>query len=89
MQDEGISDISVTHHRILGLSGKDLQDIVELTGLMLAHVETRIDEERARVLEVVRTKPLKEILSQNSTFTMPNRPNPFRPRSRGARKKKE
>lgn len=63
VQDEGIIAIGCEHHRIVGLSTQDLNDIVELTTVMLQYVEQRLEEEKKRLLEIVRKMPLDQVLA--------------------------
>jgi hypothetical protein len=64
VREEGIESISCQHRRVIGLSGDELNGILELTAAMLVYVEARLAEERAKVLEAVRRMPLGEILAR-------------------------
>ncbi len=63
VKDEGITAIEARHVRIVGLGVDDLNSIVEITSVILGHVEARIREEKAKVLAIVRRKPIEEVLA--------------------------
>ncbi len=79
VKEEGISDIQSTHHRIIGLSEQDLEDVIELTAVLLANIGSRIDAERARLLQIVRTMPLDKVLVGRRDFVLSS-PDPAKPR---------
>jgi hypothetical protein len=62
-KEEGITSIECNHSRITGLSSDDVEAVVELTTEMLVYVDTRLKEEKAKVLEIVRKIPLETVLS--------------------------
>ena len=62
--DEGISSIECNHTRITGLSSADLEDVIELTTAILSYVDSRLEEEKAKVLEIVRRIPIEKLLNQ-------------------------
>jgi hypothetical protein len=59
----GIQSISVQQDRLVGLSIPDLENIQNLADTVLAIVNARIDAEKARVLEIVRGRPIGEVLA--------------------------
>jgi hypothetical protein len=63
VREEGITSIGCSHGRVSGLSSKDIEDVIELTTLMLKHVEARMFQEQARLLVLVREMPLDDVLS--------------------------
>jgi hypothetical protein len=63
VREEGITSIGCSHGRVAGLSSEHLDDVIELTTLMLRHVEARMSQEQARLLELVREMPLDVVLS--------------------------
>ena len=72
--DEGITSIGCSHARVMGLSPQDLDDVVELTTLMLKHVESRMSQEQKRLLKIVRDMPLETVLAgQQKAFVVNNR----------------
>lgn len=62
VKDEGITSISCSHHRVIGLGAGELDDVVELTTALLEYVGTRLAAERERVLNAVRQMPLEKVL---------------------------
>jgi hypothetical protein len=60
---EGITAVECIHGSIIGLSTDDLHDILDLTSSLLTFVEKRLQEEKARVLEVVRQMPIAQVLA--------------------------
>jgi hypothetical protein len=65
VREEGIEQIQCNHNRVLVLSQDDIDAIIELTTLLLGHVESRLEEEKKKVLAVVRAIPLDEILGDS------------------------
>lgn len=63
VQNEGITSVSAEHHRVTGLSFKDVCDVVELCEVLLAYVDGEINKEQARLLSIIRSMPLEKILS--------------------------
>jgi len=66
VQKEGISGVSAAHYRVIGLSSKDVSDVVELCKALLTYVEDNIEKEQKRLLAVLRAMPLMEVLSRPS-----------------------
>ena len=72
VREEGITSISCGGARVLGLSSSDLNDVVELSEIMLKHVEKRMAAEQERLLPIVRNMPLDEVLtSGHKSFSVP------------------
>lgn len=63
VQFEGITAISCSHDRVIGLSNDDIETVVELTRILLDFVKQRIKAEEARLLSIVRAMPLADVLS--------------------------
>lgn len=63
VKEEGITSIECNHSRVMGLSLGDVEAVIELTTEMLVYVDTRLKEEKAKVLEIVRKIPLETVLS--------------------------
>ena len=63
VQEEGITGISYGGGRVVGLSGADVAAIIELTTVLQAHIESQIAAEQARLLPIVRSLPLEEVLA--------------------------
>jgi hypothetical protein len=51
---EGITAIECMHGRIVGLSGEDVRGIIELANAWLEYVQQKLQEEKAKLLEIVR-----------------------------------
>ena len=64
VQEEGITSVECNHKRFVGLSPANLEDVIELTTTLLSYVDGCLEDEKARVLEIVRTMPLDEVLSK-------------------------
>jgi hypothetical protein len=60
--EEGFTDVSCSHARVVGLNGQRMNDLVELCGVFLSDVEQRIEAERRRLLALFRAMPLGELL---------------------------
>lgn len=63
VKDEGITGISYGGGRVVSLSGADVAAIIELTTLLEAHIESQISVEQARLLPIVRSMPLEQVLA--------------------------
>ena len=63
VKEEGITSISYGGGRVTGLSGTDLNDVIELTNVFQAHVDAQIAREQERLLAIVRKMPLEEVLA--------------------------
>jgi hypothetical protein len=55
---EGFTSISVTHGRVASLSSADA--VINLSEKILAFVAARMEEENARILELVRSQPISD-----------------------------
>jgi hypothetical protein len=63
VKEEGISGISYGGGRVVSLSGADVAAIIELTTLLQTHVESQVAAEQARLLPIVRSMPLEQVLA--------------------------
>ena len=63
VKDEGITSVECNHTRISGLSSADIEAVIELTTAMLEYVEESLAKEKAKVLAIVRSMPLENVLS--------------------------
>jgi hypothetical protein len=69
---EGITSISCNSHRVVGLSSADVESVIELTTLLLDHLNATVRDEEQRLLKIVRDKPLAEILTGKQRSFTPN-----------------
>jgi hypothetical protein len=76
VQNEGVDAIECNHHRVIGLSVEDLNNIIELTCKMLEHVEIRLREEKAKLLKIVRQMPLDKVLAGTGRPIVPDTSDP-------------
>ena len=63
VKEEGITGISYGGGRVVSLSGVDVAAIIELTTLLQGHVESQIVAEQARLVPIVRSMPLDQVLA--------------------------
>jgi hypothetical protein len=63
VNEEGITAISYGSGRVMGLSGIDLKNVVELTTVLGAYVHSLIAKEQEHLLVIVRKMPLEEVLA--------------------------
>lgn len=63
VREEGITSIGCSHSRVAGLSPRELDSVVELSTLMLKHVESRMAQEKTRLLSIVREMSLDAVLA--------------------------
>jgi hypothetical protein len=83
VQEEGVTSIECNHRRIVGLSEQDLMDIIDLASTWLTYVQQKQNEEKARLLPIVRKIPL-ECLFQSAPRPTPA-PDTSEPQSRRKR----
>lgn len=62
VNEEGIISVSCGGGRVTGLSTEEVGAIIELTNVFEIHVRTRISGEQDRLLPIVRSLPLEDIL---------------------------
>jgi len=63
VQDEGISSVDCIHHRVAGLSERELHDIIELATALIEYVDNQLKTEKKKMLEIVRRMPVSEVLA--------------------------
>lgn len=64
VNEDGIASISVQHHRVMGLSSADLDNLITLATKIEKHVEELMKSEKNKVLARVRLRPIEEVLRQ-------------------------
>lgn len=62
VKEEGITSISYGGGRVTGLGGAEVNAIIELTNVFEAHVQSQITTEQDRLLPIVRSMPLEDVL---------------------------
>ena len=85
VQDEGITSIECNHTRVIGLSGAAVDHMLAITDALLRHVDRRIDNEKDRLLPLVRAKPLDDVLRGAAPRAGVGAPRPDRSRERPKR----
>jgi hypothetical protein len=86
VKEEGIDSIECNHSRIIGLSERDYEDIIELASAWLRYVEPKIKDEKVRLLPIVRKIPLEQLLQGVPRVFLPDASKPQK-RRLGARPK--
>lgn len=61
--ESGIQSLSCHQHRVIGMSLQDLRDLREVAATLISAATAAVNSEKARVLALVRSKPLEEILA--------------------------
>jgi hypothetical protein len=69
VHEEGVTSIECNHRRIVGLSEQDLMDIINLASTWLEYVQTKLTEEKARLLPIVRKIALNDLFQNSPAFT--------------------
>lgn len=67
VHSEGITSIEVVHTRVTGLSSTDADSIIELTDKLLGYVDSRLQAEKTKVLEMIRQIPIDDLLRKFRT----------------------
>ena len=62
VREEGITSIGYGGGRVTGLGGVEVNAIIELTNVFEAHVQSQITTEQDRLLPIVRSMPLEDVL---------------------------
>jgi hypothetical protein len=63
VREEGITGIAYGGGRIVGLSGGEVNAIIELARVLETQIEAQIKDERDRLLPIVRSMPLENVLA--------------------------
>lgn len=66
VEQEGITGVSAAHYRVIGLSSKDVGEILELCEALLCYVDGEIKNEQKRLLAILRAMPSSEVFSRPS-----------------------
>jgi len=67
VEQEGITSVSAAHYRVVGLSSRDVGDIMDLCKTFLQYVEAERQKEKMRLLSFVRSMPLEDVQSRPSS----------------------
>jgi hypothetical protein len=71
VHEEGITAISCSHGRVIGLGAADLDNLIEITTLLLRHVESLMAQEKAKLLSIVRAMSLETVLAGGQKAFVP------------------
>ena len=83
LAEDGITGIGCSHGRIVGLSLDDLNNVVELATVLLSHVGTLMDQEKEKLLALVKEMPIEDVLSEGQKgFKVNGNVRPDKPRRR-------
>lgn len=63
VHEEGITGIAYGGGRIVGLSGAEVNAIIELASVLKTQIEAQIKAEQERLLPIVRSMPLEKVLA--------------------------
>ena len=61
--EEGITSISYGNGRVVGLSGGEVNAIIELASILETQIRARLEAEQQRLLPIVRGMPLSAVLA--------------------------
>ena len=67
VEQDGITAVSTEHHRVIGLSSRDVSEIEELCQVMMGDLDREIETEKTRLLAILRSMPISEVLSRPSS----------------------
>ena len=62
VHEEGIYGVECQHSRVVGLSVSEVEDLIQLTTVMLRHVDCLLKVEKQKLLARVRSIPLEDLL---------------------------
>ncbi len=63
VQQDGIEAIECNSVSVIGMSVGDVEDVVEITSILLSRLDERLKDEKANLLKLVRQIPIDKILS--------------------------
>lgn len=69
VEDDGITSISASSNKVVGLNSDDINKIIDLCNSLIEFIETKLSEEQARLLPLVRAMPLKELIDNEPPLT--------------------
>lgn len=72
VSQEGITSVECNHSRILGLNSREIAGVIELTTVFLEFVDGRLQEEKQRLLHIVRSMPLERVLAGRQKALVPD-----------------
>lgn len=81
VQDEGFTSITHSSGRIVTLGGPQITAMIEITQALEVHVEAKIENERKRLLPIVRALPVEAVLKDNFGSFQPKLSNVARQRN--------
>jgi hypothetical protein len=80
--EKDINSIQCNHTRVIGPSSQDIDKLIELSDTLLARAGALADQEKERVLAIVRETPVGELLSKGTKGVhQPDMDRPKRPRN--------
>lgn len=83
VHEEGITSIEVNHARVTGLSTIAISDIEELVVVLVRYIDARMEQEKAKLLKIVRGLPITEVVSFPSHAFVPDLSAIGKPRKQG------
>ena len=72
---DGILNIELGHARLISISGKEAETIIVLSKKIIDYINLEMKAEKAKLLELVRTQPIDEILRGGITIFDPKKDN--------------
>jgi hypothetical protein len=63
VKEDGIEQITCTQNRVVGLGIRNLEDLIEIATVLLQHVKGILKAEQEKILKLVRSMPLDDVLS--------------------------
>jgi len=72
---DGILKIELGHRKLISISGKEAETIIVLSKKIIDYINLEIKAEKAKLLEIVRTQPIDEILRGGITIFDPKKAN--------------
>lgn len=62
---EGVYAVECHHVRVVGLNSRETENVVELTTLLIEHVDRLLDREKNAVLDKVKSIPFEQLMAQS------------------------
>jgi hypothetical protein len=81
LNERGITAIECNHHRVIGPSIDDVDELISIARALLGSVETLIKEEKTRLLAIVRGIPIDVVLAGRKDAYQPDMDRPERRRT--------
>ena len=72
IDDEGFTSVECNSSELIGMSSRDIEIVIELATHFINQLKPRLKFEKEKVLEIVRSRPIKQILAMAKPANAPD-----------------